>query len=181
VATATMALVGVVALANLMLTYGVIRRLRAHDTALAGLSPAGQSDRDALPVGSALPEFTAVTTDGLEVDSGWLLSGTVVAFLSPDCRPCQEQLPLFVRYAAGWPGGPRRVLAVVVGRAEQAGQIERVVGELAGVAHVVVASADTPVVDAFRATAFPTFLVIDDGLVAASGHRVAALPAPARA
>jgi hypothetical protein len=167
-------------IANLVLTYGVIRRLREHTTTLSRLTTPGRPGPAILAPGSEVPEFTAVTTEGVRLTRDWLSAESVVAFLSPDCRPCKEQLPLFVSYAAGFPGGRDRLLAVVVGSEENAAEA---VGQLGASAHVVVTGdSGTDITRAFSVSGFPAFITVgEDGTVRTSGYTVADLPVATRA
>jgi hypothetical protein len=79
-----------------------VDRLRSDVAALraephASLDP----DRQAIPVGSAAPSFTAAAADG-SVFSSADLQGTlrVVAFARPGCPPCEDLVPGLLRGAA---------------------------------------------------------------------------------
>src|SRR6185369_4424117 len=88
VVAAIAVLTGLVLL-NLLLTFGVIRRLREHSEQLAASAPPRT-----LPVGAAVPEFTATTEQGRVVSTATLRShGALVAFMASDCTACTEQLP----------------------------------------------------------------------------------------
>jgi hypothetical protein len=176
------AVVGAGCLANLALTLAVIRRLRRLSgrlpAAAARPRPPGGPRTPRLPVGGRVKEFAAATVAGERRTLSQLAAErSVVAFFSPHCHPCQVQLPEFIGYAGKVPGGPARVLAVVSGPADAAGDFAR---ELAGVASVVVEPRRGPVATAFSVSGYPTFYVLgESGEVEASGPRVldlAALP-----
>jgi len=173
-----MVLVGTVALLNLVLTFGVIRRLREHTGLLAERDrPEGPAVM--LATGEAPDEFAATTTGGERLTRDDL-GGALVGFFSPNCGPCREQAPLFVRRAAGTAGGRSRVLAVVVGDETAVAQM---VAEFEPVARVVVergVAAEGSVSQAFGVRGFPALAVLDaDGAVAASGFELDRLPAHA--
>lgn len=168
-------LIALLCLLNLLLTFGVIRKLRAQaadkaDRAVDGLI---------IPAGSAAPAFSAVTTAGERITRE-RLGETMLGFFSPDCRACKERLPLFVeqaRTAARETG--RSVLAVVHGTEEEA---RDQVAALTGVAHVVVEPGDGPLGEAFDITGYPVFgLITADGTLAATTFDPARLPAPSKA
>ncbi|GAA0910188.1 TlpA family protein disulfide reductase [Virgisporangium aurantiacum] len=171
---------GLLGLLNLVLTYGVIRRLRQHDTALAE-RPGGGPDADVMaPAGSPLGTFTATTVDGSVVSAGELAGPTAVGFFSTGCAPCVERLPEFLRYAATFPGGRDNVLVVVVTeRADEAR--DTFVAQATAVANVVVEPHDGPVGTALRVRGYPALAVVDDGSVVSSGSELDALPALSQA
>ncbi|WP_067830078.1 TlpA family protein disulfide reductase [Actinomadura kijaniata] len=157
---AAVVLLAVLSLFNLLLTLGVVRRLRRRE---------GETDL-ILPAGAAVPEFAAVTAAGetLTRDS---LSGAVVGFFSPDCGACEAQLPKFAQLAAG-----HRAVAVLHGGEAETRAHRAVLGEAA---EVVVEETGGPMGKAFAVSAYPTFaLVGPDGTVTASSFDVDRLPLP---
>jgi hypothetical protein len=164
---ASVVLVGVLCLLNLMLTLGIIRRIRTE---------ANEPGRRAgLPLelgpGSPIGEFAVETADG-ETVSHASLTG-VVGFFSARCEPCHDLLPRFAEHAKQW--GRDNVLAVI------GGDDERAVRVLTPVARVIVADlAGGPVAAAFRNTLTPAlYLIGDDHRVVAAGGRIEDLPARA--
>lgn len=152
---------------NLLLSMGIIKRLREHTELLANLGGGPAS----LVAGEAVGEFSTVTVDDRPLDRESLTGETVVGFFSPTCQPCKEKLPTFIDYARNRTGGDRRALAVVVGDAEQA---EDFVSRLSPVVRVVLENPDGPMSLAFKTRAFPTVLAVapdDDGrLVVTDDH-----------
>jgi thiol-disulfide isomerase/thioredoxin len=147
--------VGVLCVLNLLLTWGVIRRLREH-TELLAQRPAEFPDIVAR-AGSTVGGFTATTVDGDALIADDLATGTLVGFFSPGCGACVEQLPRFVDAAAAHPGGRNRVLAVVVGAEEDvAGQV----AALSPKARVVVAEHGSEIEKAFGVTGYPGYALI---------------------
>jgi thiol-disulfide isomerase/thioredoxin len=167
------ALVGALCLIDLVLTLGVVRRLRDHGTRLSAMSDMGLDPNALREPGTAVDPFTATDVDGVALSLADLAEPTLVAFFTPNCPACEEKLPQFLAFAASFPGGRARTLAVVAG--ESGGVKYRTA--LAEVAAVVVERERGPVQKAFGATAFPTFLVVVDGVVVSSTHDVADLPA----
>ncbi|MGJ6963784.1 peroxiredoxin family protein [Streptosporangium sp. G11] len=161
---AAVVLLGVLCLLNLLLTIGILRRMRAQAVLANPLS--------ALGPGSSIGEFGAVTTHGEPVSHDTLTG--VVGFFSADCEACHELLPRFVEHARKL--GRENVLAVFGGDDEAA------VRALTPVARVVVADRDGgPVARAFQNTWTPAlYLVGDDHRVVATGARMEELPLPDR-
>jgi thiol-disulfide isomerase/thioredoxin len=173
---AGLVLVGALCLFNLVLTVGVVRRLREHGDSLARLSASGPSPMVRLGPGSEVGDFTATTVDG-ETITRDLVTG-VVAFLSTGCEPCQEMLPRLVDYARAAPGGRVEVLAVIAGDREEAMEKAAV---LAPVARVIVEESHGPVTVAFQNEWFPAlYLLGDEHRLVASGGRLEDLPAAVR-
>jgi thiol-disulfide isomerase/thioredoxin len=166
------ALVGILCLIDLVLTLGVVRRLRDHSVRLSALSGPGFDTDNLREPGTAVDPFTATDVNGVDWSLGDLAEPTLVGFFTPDCPACEEKLPSFLAYASAFPGGRDRVFAVVAG--ESGGVKYRTA--LAEVAAVVVERERGPVQKAFGAKAFPTFLVVVDGVVTNSTHDMTDLP-----
>ncbi|WP_101790619.1 TlpA disulfide reductase family protein [Nonomuraea indica] len=178
---AAVILVGVIGTLNLILTLGVVRRLREHATHLETLlrSGAGALAPPGLPhVGGAVGEFAARTLDGEDVSRSSLSGETLVAFFSPGCKPCLEKLPGFVEHARRRIGGRRLILAIVAGGDQAAREMVR---ELSPVARVVVEDGyEGPVARAFQVAEYPAFCLVDsDGLIVAAEGDVTRLGLPA--
>lgn len=171
---------GALTLLNLLLTLGVIRRLRDHTGLLNRSSdPAHRDASPTRPVDAVVGHFTATTVDGVVVSRDSLAAETLVGFFSPGCEACDALVPEFVALAATVPGGRTHVLAVVEALP---GDEDQHIGPLSGVALVVVERpGDAGLVAAFGVNTFPAVCVVDsDGRVVASGRSLAALPVPAR-
>lgn len=163
-------LVGLVAVTNLVLTVGVIRRLREHTELLGGM---GSLDgRTMLGPGRRVEEFTATTLDGETVTRDALDPPALVGFLSLGCQPCIEKLPVFAQRAGSHPGGRAHVLAVVVGDDDE-GDVASFVDTLRPVARVVRQKPDGSLATAFGVTGYPAFALLGtDGVIAASGTAI---------
>lgn len=161
---AAVSLLATLCVLNLLLTIGVIRRLREITTA------APPPDLT-LGVGATIGDFRTTTTNGERItEESW---GTrfVVAFLSPDCTPCRERLPDFLAHAST---SPLPSLAVVLGEAREAAEM---VAALERVCPVVVERYDGPISSAFRVRGTPAFVVVEGKKVVALGLPGATVPA----
>jgi hypothetical protein len=175
------AVVGAVAALNLLLTLGVIRRLREHTETLATLAAGGglgPAPDLMLPAGQRPAEFHTETVDGAEVSLASLATPALLGFFSLHCEPCREWAPRFVAAARQLPHGRSQALAVVVG--EGAG-ISDEVAELRSVAQVVVEPDNGPVSRAFGVKGWPALCRLDQDGTITTTDRHAALAAPAAA
>ena len=170
---AAVVVVGGLCLLDLLLTFGVIRRLREHTSMLAARGetnpPVGLAE------GLSPGAFTASTI------SGEVVAGTtglrVVAFFSPWCKSCPERVPPFLEYLSSHRIGRDSVLAVV---ASDDGTSPPFQDQLVEVAQTCVEPHEGEIVKAFEVAGFPAFFLLDaDGVVAASGFDPATLPEPA--
>jgi hypothetical protein len=174
---AAVAVVSVLTLLNLLLTYGVIRRLRDHEERL---SRAGTPSMVDLPIGAPVPPFRADTTDGGTVTSESLAAGAAyAAFFSPTCPPCREQMPLFVDAVAD--ARRDRILIVVSRDGADPTALADFVAAIGPAGHVVVEDTTGPVAGAFGVSGQPTLLRFNGGELAARAHTVEELFAPLRA
>lgn len=174
--TALIIVVGIVCVLNLVLVFGVIRRLKEHDQAIAKIpSGAGVLSASMRAPGSEVDEFTSVSTDDVPVTKEALNAETMVGFFSVSCAPCVENAPKFAAHAAG----RDNVLTVVVAGDDD--DPAEMVGVLGGSARVVVEGYDGPMATAFGVTAFPAYAVVADGRITATALDVTALPVPAPA
>jgi len=175
VATLTAAVValGVLTLLNLLLLLGVIRRLREQTARQTEDSAFALPKHPVLKPGSSVGAFSVTTVDGDIVGSADLVGDTLVGFFSPTCKPCRTTIPRFVDYAATFPGGPDRVLAVVVTDEQDFSEYAEM---LAPAGRVVIESHTGSMFDAFSVAGFPGLCVVSDGVVTANGMRVEELP-----
>jgi hypothetical protein len=173
--TAAVLVLAALTLFNLLLSLGLVRRIRQYEKASAD-GRSSTDDRSLMhPVGTRLAPFGATTVDGAPV----VLSGrTVFGFFSTECGGCEVRIADFVPYAAKVPGGASQVLAVVLGVNDE--KAARFVSALSAVARVIRESDGGPVSQAFGLAAVPVFGVLTDGYtVEASGYSVDQLPTPA--
>ena len=178
---AAVVLVAALAVVNLLLSFGVIRRLREHTELLARHGHGAHAGAAVMTEsGGAVGRFLAVTVDDEPVSSDQLAGTTLVGFFTPSCKPCAERVPQFVEYASSHAGGRGHVLAVVAAdEGEQAAA--PLVAQLASVARVVREAEHGPVQDAFAVRGFPALGLIVDGVVRASGFAMSDLTAAAAA
>ncbi|QXE38752.1 hypothetical protein KQY30_35645 [Streptomyces sp. GMY02] len=175
---ALVVLVGALCVLDLVLTVGVIKRLREHTELLTAPPP-----EPAVTVGERVGEFAATTVGGSPLGPQDFAGETLVAFFSPTCKPCNEKLPDFLRYARTPVAGEQSPVAVVVGEPAQANDFA---SRLAPVARVVVERPGGAMGTAFKADMYPTLLKVapaDDGTLvvtdnAAALERSAAVAAP---
>ncbi|WP_432036270.1 peroxiredoxin family protein [Streptomyces cucumeris] len=171
---AAVVVLAVLCLLNLLLTFGIVRKLRAGQ----GNAYAGDDPGLMIPNGSAMPEFEAETIDG-ETISGETLRDALIGFVSPHCSACREQLPNFVEIAGNHRARGRTVVAFVHGDAEDA---RKMIEPLRGIAsHVVIEDAeDGPTEKAFKVAGYPVFGIVDGaGTLTASNIKPKELPDPA--
>jgi thiol-disulfide isomerase/thioredoxin len=170
-----------VCLPDLVLTLGVIRRLRRHTELISDLSSGGRRPYSILAEGKAAGPFETLATTGEPVSRDGLSGRTLVGAFTPSCSACDERLPAFVDLAKTFPGGRHQVIAVVVG---QEGDAETYRGRLEPVARVVIEPALTGEIGtALSLESFPAFAVLDEsGTVGSSGlepNRSAGAASPA--
>lgn len=173
------AAIGILTCLNLVLTWGVIRRLREQGDELSLLAEgSGEQEFGGALVGQALPEFAAVTVDGLATSHRDLIaSPSFAGFFTTSCPPCRERLPEFARYVKAVGLDKQRVLVVVGGTRPAA---EEMIAEIREVANVVVEDeVEATLSTAFGVAVFPTMIALRDGVVEAGGPTVGRLPSPA--
>jgi hypothetical protein len=169
-------LVGALAVLNLVLTYGVIRRLREHTRMLADQTSADTPL--ALPAaGTPLPGFSATTADGTVVTDADLAGPPAfVGFFSATCAPCKEQLPQFVERLAGV--DPRRLVVVLSDAQVAPADAETMLAAARGHARILMEPRDG-LPETFGVNRYPTMLTIDNGVVLANTQVAARLPSMA--
>lgn len=167
--------VGLLCVVDLLLTFGVVRRLREHtallsartsETIVLGLSP-----------GSTPSAFAAVTTEGdvLTGPSGF----RVAAFFSSSCSICPRRAPAFVDYIRANRMARGEVLAVVLARE---GDFVPYLDSLAQVAQVCMQPPDGEIAAAFQVIGYPAFCLLDaEGALRVISYDPAELPEPVAA
>ncbi|MFI5960141.1 TlpA family protein disulfide reductase [Cryptosporangium sp. NPDC051539] len=172
---AALVVTNVLTLLNLLLLFGVIRRLREQQVP----PPGGVPGPAALPVGTLVEAFATTDVAGHPLRRDDLPHGAVIAFFSPGCTPCEALLPKFIAHAERLPDGRRSAVAVVVGAsADAAGYV----AELSSAARVVVEDDSGGVLTrAFGVTGYPTVFQLDgDGrLLVSDASSVDRLAVPA--
>ncbi|MBE1491458.1 TlpA family protein disulfide reductase [Plantactinospora soyae] len=178
IVVAALVLLTALTLLNLLLTFGVIRRLRQSPMAAGG-------PPHTLAVGAPVPEFTAPDAEGGTVTAAALRDGGgLVMFLAPDCSGCQEQLPAVREKLAEAADGALRIVVVLTRLRPSAepdatavAALEAALGIAPEQVILVREELDGPVQSAFRVAAFPAFYLFDDtGRVVHAGNGAADLP-----
>ena len=176
--TAAVVLVGVLGIADLLLVIALARRIRELGTGPAtGIQPGYRPGPHQQLAGLKPAPFVAVTTTG---DAVSLAGGrALVAFFSPGCGPCRDQLPHFAELAKSIPGGPSQVLAVVKGPPDVAAEFA---AGLEGIASIVLEPTPRgtrgPVAQAFNSYGWPNFyLLAADGTIESNGLAISQLMA----
>ncbi|MDX6258487.1 MAG: hypothetical protein QOH84_175 [Kribbellaceae bacterium] len=176
VLSAAVVLVGLIGLLNLVLSFGIIRRLRAQATGQHAHSkqPKPVIRPTTLEDGERIAEVDAVTIDGRTVELP-PTGPSLVGFFSATCSTCKEQLIPFVVTADRQPPGVR-VLAIVGGTDEQAAPyVAELLTARSGLL-IVREDEDGPIQKAFGIRGFPAFVILEDGEVQGSDFQVSALP-----
>ncbi len=175
--TAAVVLVGLLCVLDLLLSFGIIRRLREQNETLKNVQQqrAAIDPEIALPAGATIGTFTAATVGGSDLSNADI-DGTraLVGFFAPACEPCKERMPQFMEYATRFDG---KVIAIASGSEEETADMVVRLGEVAE----VIREADGGVVhQAFGASGYPALCLVDgDRTVLASGWEMSALPVPA--
>jgi hypothetical protein len=161
---AAVVIVGALALLNLLLTFGVIRRLREHTELISAGSGGAPAMSTMLEVGESIAPFNAMTVDGEPISRDRLSGDTLIGVFGVGCEACEEKLPKFVEFAASFPGGRHQVFAVVA--AEDSTAAGPYVDELTDVATVVRDARGGPVLTALGVVGYPAFAIAGtDGVV----------------
>lgn len=162
--------VGCLCLLDLLLTFGVLRRLREHATLLAGQAA---DQVPGLAPGARPAPFTAVSTAGETIagPSGLRLA----AFFSTSCSICPGKIAPFVRYVRSAGLHQDGVLAIV---ATESGANDYV-HELSGAASVCLEPQGGSLGNAFQINGYPAFFLLDaDGVIVSAAFDPADLPKP---
>jgi hypothetical protein len=169
-------IVGALCLTNLVLVFGIIRRLREHTALLSERSHA-EVPVTGLGTGDTPPAFTVVTTEGGMVAGPAGLR--LVAFFSSSCSLCPKRVPVFADYVRENRLGRDDVLAVILGDADEPVPY---LDQLETVAQTRREPENGELALAFQVSGYPAFCLLDaDGAVLASGYDPATLPAPVAA
>lgn len=177
--TAAVILVGVLCVFDLLLSFGIIRRLREQNETLSKVRQQQDTAADpdvALPAGATVGEFAATAVSGVQLSQTDITGGrALVGLFSPGCEPCKERIPQFIEYATRFEG---RVLAVAAGAPDETADMVARLGEVAEV--VVEPGLSGAVHQAFGVQGYPALCLVDeDRTVVASGWQMSALPVPA--
>lgn len=171
---AAVIVVGAMCLLDLLLTFGVIRRLREHTAVLGSPPPDPRSPAIGLAEGERAGAFSAITTTGSLVDS--VTGLRVVAFFTTSCAICAKRVTPFGDYLREHRIGRDSVLAIVGAGIDRPPYLD----ELTEVAMVCLEQEDGAMAKAFKVGGFPAFCLLDgNGAVTGSAANPAMLPQPA--
>jgi hypothetical protein len=173
VLTGALVVVGALCSLDLLLTFGVIRRLREHTELLSTWHDDGPPVIG-VNVGETPGRFVGLSTDREPLSGPAGLR--MVAFFSSFCSICPKRVPVFLDYLRANHVRRGEVLAVVVGPADEPVPY---LGQLAEAALVCTEPEDSALARAFKVTGFPAFCLLStDGAVLATGYDPAGLPEP---
>jgi hypothetical protein len=176
---AAVGFVGALCLLDLLLTFGVIRRLRAVSVSQSQDHGLDVSVSTLEPGQSAEPFTARTTTPGTTVSGPAGLR--LIAFFSTHCSICPKRAPSFVSYVRANGLRAQDVLAIVTsvdGDLSGATYLD----DVAAVARVSTEEPEGPVATAFQVTGFPAFCLLEpDGTVRQTTYDPADLPVLAAA
>jgi peroxiredoxin len=159
---AVVLLLTIVVVGNLLLTWGMVRRLRnLQEQVGLAFGPL----QNGLAPGDPAPDFFAVTASGDRVTRDELVrSETVLAFFSPTCSACESHIPSVRQLAGLAPGSGPAVVAVVDGRVDESSHL---VDEMEGdVVMVFAPRSENDLLEDYRVNAYPSYYVISpDGRI----------------
>jgi len=152
--------VGLICSLDLVLTLGVIRRLRQHSRLLSEPRDDSHDLCDVImPAGEKVVGFSAVTTDGEPMTLDLIQEPTLIGFFSPHCEPCQVQSTRFAELAGTIQGGRDRTLAIVVGEDDMAVEFA---ARLLPSTRVILEQDAGPVQEAFKVQGVPAMCLVDE-------------------
>jgi len=167
VLTAAVVILAIAVASNLLITFAMIRRLKASELA-------GRQDADSFrpTVGAAVGEFSGTAADGSTWDSAALGLGThTVVFLLPNCGGCTS----LVDGLAPAQQPDRSIVVVVSGTADDPAVVS-LIQKIPRDLKIVVAKLGSEISQAFGVATFPTVVQVADGKVVAVGETFADLP-----
>ncbi len=167
VLTAVVAVVGVVAATDLLLSMAVVRRLATLQAQVRDVS-AGSEPSPA--IGYKVADFTAELVTGGRLTRADLDAGRAsVLFVMPSCEPCKALLGELTAQPE-WQGPSP--LYVLINGADDEDYARALLPRLPAGSRAGLVSPDDEVSSAFGITGYPTVLEIEDGVVRASGVRL---------
>jgi hypothetical protein len=175
---AAVIIVGLLCLLDLVLTFGVIRRLREHTEYLQTRQLLDAPAVVNLRAGRVPEPFTTVAEDGAAITgpAGLRLAG----FFSSTCPACPTRVGPFIEYVRANQIARDDVLATLVVAADT--PPPPYLPLLAEVARVTVQTDGSQVIKSFGVVGYPAFCLLDaDGAMVASGFNLDTLPATAMA
>ncbi|QIS20687.1 hypothetical protein [Nocardia terpenica] len=176
ISTAYIAVLTIIVVFQLLVTYGLVRRLRVHTDLLNELI---DENTLALAPGTPIPAFATHTTDGAALTDRDVRHPAAIALLEVDCPHCRTNLPDFLAYVRGAGFARENVLAVVATRdSTDPAERDAMLETLSAAATLVCESGEDAVIGtALNAQAYPTFYLTDaDATITRAVHAVRRLP-----
>jgi len=166
--TAVVVVVGVVAGADLLLSFAVIRRLAALQSRMQGLSGGGGS----VAVGHKVGDFRVELLTGDEFTLADLMGqSSMVVFMTTTCEPCKTAAAELEALPAPLPFP----LYILISGSDEDDDVPRVAAGMPMGARIAEISPSDGVVKAFGVDGVPAVLRVEDGIVRASDYRVSRL------
>lgn len=163
VIVALVALLGILAAANLLLTLALARRLAGVERAAAGLRAGPRMPR----VGAEVGAFSVQTVAGARVTDARLRTGrTLLVFSLPGCGPCAT-LAEELRHTELPPG--LGLLVLIAASEDERGP--RTAAAYPAAAELAFFAPDCGLTDRFEIDAFPTLVLVDEGRITAVGRK----------
>jgi hypothetical protein len=161
---AVVGLVGVIGLFNLLLTFGVIGRVRVLQEAVQ----TGVMRDPGLPSpGDAVGSFEVTTQDGHQLSEAAVQGDpALVCFFMPGCQPCADIRAQLLERPPALP-----LIAFVEGATDDP-EVQKIMQSLRPLGAVANTQAGDAVTRAFKPSGFPTLIRTRKGNVAAAGHRL---------
>jgi hypothetical protein len=169
---AVVVLVGVIACADLLISFALIRRV-------AALQSRGGTEASGPAVGREVGQFRVPLLGGGEFSRPSLdAQRTLVVFLTTSCEPCRRAIAELSTMAGPLPW-PLYVIIIETDSAAAVDAVDalEVAGQMPTGSRVGVITASEAPLEAFGIDGYPTVLTVEDGIIRASGFRVAALAA----
>lgn len=166
---AVVAVFGVVAAADLLLSFAIIRRLAAVES---GSAPGVGGGTGSPAIGHRVGEFRVdLLTGGTFTRADLTGTRATVMFVMPGCEPCEAA----VAELAAMPAPLPIPLYILITGGKAGGDAAAAAADMPAGAHVGLISAPDATSAAFGVDGFPTALDLDDAIVRASGLRVSSL------
>lgn len=159
---------GVVAAADLLLSFAIVRRLAAIQSGGSHAEP----DYGSPTIGHRIGDFRVeLLTGGTFTQSDLVAAATFVIFLTPACEPCKAAIADLAAMPAPLPAP----LYVLITGAQADGDVAPIAAGMPPGTHVGRISAPDATSEAFGVDGYPTALRIEDGVVRASELKVSSL------
>ena len=156
--------VGALGLANTILIFGVIGRLRALQGAL---HVAPTRDPDLPPLGAKIGKFEVTMSDGATLsESAVQADAAIVGFFSAGCGPCLELREKLLDNPPALP-----FFAFIDGEPDDADS-QKIADKLRTLGPVAIVNDTDAVCRAFKPNGFPTLFRTRNGAIAAVGHQL---------